>query len=137
MRFAQVMAAVFLTGSLVFMVSASSSVLTDLSNGEATNIVETNNVIHVYNYIGASSEANFLSTFDEGETWSQLPAIPVSAVPARATSLPTKATPYSRYSRSNRNSAVTVESDYVKAVDSCSESGKRWNYRDDTCIEGY
>ena len=57
--------------SIVSLGAATHSTITDRENGNAANIVETNNVIHVYTYTGASSEATFLSTFDEGETWSQ------------------------------------------------------------------
>lgn len=128
----------FLVVSAVMFVSlAADSTITDKEAGMATNIVETNNVIHVYTYTGVSSEATFLSTFDEGESWTDLPAIPAKAVPSGYTSSPLKPKSESRYSRSNRNSAVPVQSEYIKAIDSCVDSGKHWDFRTDTCIESY
>ncbi len=120
--------------SVLWTTFASSSVLSDIESGQAANIVEANNIIHVYTYLGASTEAEFMSTFDEGEDWTDLPLVPAKA----KTSSAVKAKAPTLYSRVNRNTAVTVESDYVKMIDECTAiEDKIWDYRTDTCVDYY
>ncbi len=137
MRILQTLGSVLVVSAVTLVSLASDSTLADKAAGKAENIVETNNVIHVYTYTGASSEATFLSTFDEGESWSGLPVVPAKTAPSTRSTLPLKQKNESRYSRSNRNSAVPVQSEYIKAIDSCIDSGKQWDFRTDDCIDLY
>jgi hypothetical protein len=116
---------------------ASSSALMDMEAGQAKDIVASGNVIQVYTYTGVSTEAGMMSTFNQGETWPEPTPIPSKALSSNVKSSPLKSQPKTLYSRVNRSTAVTVESDYVKAIDACTETGKRWNYRDDTCVDKY
>jgi len=134
MKTLQILGSILVVSAMAFVSFASDSTLTDKAAGKAVNIVETNNVIHVYTYTGASSEAVFLSTFDEGESWE---GVPVKTTTSTRSTLPLKQKNESRYSRSNRNSAVPVQSEYIKAIDSCVDSGKQWDFRTDDCIEPY
>jgi hypothetical protein len=137
MKISQILGSIFVLSAVVFVSFASDSTLTDKAAGKAINIVETNNVIHVYTYTGVSSEATFLSTFDEGESWTEAPVVPAKSVPSTRSALPLKQKSETRYSRSNRNSAVPVQSEYIKAIDSCIDSGKQWDFRTDDCVELY
>lgn len=129
--FATVIFSVLLTGF------ATNSSITDVESGQAINVVTTNNVIQVYTYTGASSEAVVTSTFDEGESWLDLPLIPAQSVPRKGVNFPLKTQARTIYSRVNRSTAITVESEYIKTIDACTTSGKHWNFRNDTCIENY
>lgn len=137
MKTLQILGSILVVSAMAFVSFASDSTLTDKAAGNATNIIETNNVIHVYTYTGASSEATFLSTFDEGESWEDVPVVPGKTTTNTGSTLPLKQKSESRYSRSNRNSAVPVQSEYIKAIDSCVDSGKQWDFRTDDCIEPY
>ena len=134
MKISQILGSILVVSAVAFVSFASDSTLTDKAAGKAINIVETNNVIHVYTSTGVSSEATFVSTFDEGETWTEVPA---KSVPSTRSALPLKQKSETRYSRSNRNSAVPVQSEYIKAIDSCIDAGKNWDFRTDDCVEPY
>lgn len=135
MKILQILGSILVVSALAFVSFAADSALTDKASGKAVNIVETNNVIQVYTYTGVSSEVTFLSTFDEGESWIEVPAMPAKATPNARSELSTKPKSETRYSRSNRNSALPVQSEYIKAIDSCVESGKQWDFRTDDCRE--
>lgn len=120
--------------SLLITSFASNSAESDLEAGLAANVVSSGNVIQVYTYTGASSEAGMMSTFNEGENWLNMPT---TSSANRVNSMTLQPEPKTLYSRVNRSTAVTVESDYIKKIDACTETGKRWNFRDDTCIENY
>ncbi|NCP67012.1 hypothetical protein GW756_01750 [bacterium] len=132
--------------SLLLTTFAASSAIADVESGQATDIVTSGNVIQVYTYIGASSEAGMMSTFNEGENWLDIAVTPKTTTTTNSTRVRgsrsispyQKETPNSLYSRSNRTTAVTVESDYIKAIDECTAlEDKIWDYRTDSCIDSY
>lgn len=132
MRILQISGSILVISALAFVSFASDSALADKAAGKAVNIVETNNVIQVYTYTGVSSEITFLSTFDEGEFWTEA----LTKVTRNTHSkLPTKQKSETRYSRSNRTRVLPVQSEYIKAIDSCVDSGKQWDFRTDDCRE--
>ena len=147
MKLSRSLGIMFLTLSLLSTTFALSSTITDRANGMAKNVVETNNVIHVYTYTGASSEAGFVSTFNEGETWTAVSVTPkVSTTTtrfssrlrgSRSVSPYQKSQPKTINSRTNRTPIETEQSAYIKAIDSCVASEMSWNYRDDTCVDKY
>ena len=93
------------------------STITDKADGMAADIVETDNVIHVYRFLGDSSEAFFESTFDEGETWGNGSWIPVYKAPKVEIA------------------PLTETSNYVQMIDDCTDAGNNWDFKTDTCNE--
>ncbi len=111
---------------VTFSVMAQHSTITDRDAGWAENIIETGNVIHVYHYLGGSSEA-WASTFDEGEDWSNFTWTPQPAV-------------YTNNALRHRANTATVDlnqvSPIVQMIDECLEAGKTWDHSENTCYQG-
>ena len=101
-------------------VMAEHSTITDKAAGLAADIVETDSVIHVYRYLGESSEALGRSTFDEGETWFQATSSNYTVTPVVPVTPPTRR-------------SITETSSYVQAIDKCVDEGNTWDYKTDTC----
>lgn len=110
--------ATLVLSAFLFPALAYDSTIADKEDGNAADIVETDNVIHVYRYLGDSSESVFGSTFDEGEAWDNGSWLPVY-----------KVKPAPKVERE----PITVTFPYVQMVDDCRESGMVWDYRTDTC----
>ena len=116
---------VFLASALIMPLFAFHSTITDSEAGDATNIVETDNVIHVYTYLGASpeAEAEFTSTFDEGEDWRAYVWTP------KKTNVTTKINVTTTSGIKNSE----YKTPYVQAIDNCLAEGNRWNHSTDVC----
>jgi len=94
------------------------STISDTEAGVAVNVVETDNVIHVYVYTGASSEASAGSTFDAGEDWTNFTWEP------RVISSPVQ---------HQRN--LQPEGGYIRMVDNCTSSGGTWHFPTESCSQ--
>jgi hypothetical protein len=138
MKIFRLVGAVFMA-SLFFSVSlASSSAITDLNAGMASDVVRSHNIIQVYHYDGVSSEAGLMgSTFNQGEQWTNTflrysgwgaPLVRSYVKPvSRLTTIL-----FTRQSEAANTRSMT--SDYVKTIDACKAAGNFWNYKNDTCI---
>ncbi len=115
---------VLLASAFMLPIFAQHSTITDKEAGLAANIVETNNVIHVYDFLGLSPEASWPSTFDEGEDWRNYVWTP------KKTNVTTKLNV-----NTNINGLQTsnFKTPYVQAIDDCLAAGDTWDHRTDTC----
>lgn len=97
----------------------------DVREGRAANVGVEDELIHVYQYTGVSSEAG--STFAENEDWSNWVATPKPVQPA----------PSFQYTPSFNTSMFNFNyvSDYVMMVDACLEAGNRYDHAKEMCIE--
>lgn len=118
MKFLHLTGATMVLSAFLLPALAEPSAITDKAAGMATDIVEIDNIIQVYHYLGASPEATFPSTFDEGENWLNAWITPYTPPPA-----PPKSPP------------ITKTSPYVETIDKCVADGNLWDYRTDTCRE--
>ncbi|NCP67010.1 hypothetical protein GW756_01740 [bacterium] len=124
-----------LMASSFFSVSfAANSALMDEEAGLATDIVETNNIIQVYQYEGMSSESGpMMSTFNEGEDWTNVVIPPATTQRFYPFSMPVSSWVKNQF-RVDTGMVSGMETiDYVEMIDSCTEAGNYWNYKTDAC----
>jgi len=118
----------------LFSVSfASNSTITDLEAGMATDIVMDKSIIHVYNYKGMSSVRGLMSTFNQGEDWTNaiIPEPPRVLPFSQSVSAETKA----KFKADTHQVTGLETFNYVEIVDECREEGAVWNFRTDTCSQ--